>query len=200
MNGHWKDFLVVDEDNTHLGGNLHHGDGQTITPRLWQTLVERFAPRSILDVGAGEGHATAFFSRQGVVSHGFDGLLQNIERAQYPIALHDLKKAPYVFPCDLVYRVEVVEHIEEVYLENLLATLANAPVIVMTHALPGQSGHHHVNIQPPEYWIEKLGLYGYRLATDLEYLRSVARVERQDSYFAESGLVFLKANNSSKEN
>ena len=35
-----------------------------------------------------------------------------------------------------------------------LAMLANAPIIVRTHGLPGQPGHHHVNNQPQEYWIE----------------------------------------------
>jgi cyclopropane fatty-acyl-phospholipid synthase-like methyltransferase len=145
-----------------------------------------------LDVGAGEGHAAAFFARYGVLAHGVDGLMSNVENAVHPIALHDLKRGPYVFPCDLVYCVEVVEHIEEEYLDNLMATLTNAPVVVITHALPGQRGHHHVNLQSPEYWIEKFDERGYRPAIDIEHLRSVARAEREDSFFANSGLVMLK--------
>jgi Methyltransferase domain len=193
MLGHWKDFLVVDETARDLGGNLRHGDGQTITPALWQALIDRYAPRSMLDAGAGEGHAAAFFARRGVLAHGFDGLMCNLERARHPIALHDLKTGPYIYPCDLVYCVEVVEHIKETYLDNLLKTLTNAAVIAMTHALPGQQGHSHVNTQPEEYWVEKLAAFGYRPAIDTEHLRGVARAERVDSYFAKTGLVFLKA-------
>ena len=192
MKGHWKDFLVVDTSQKDLGGNLHHGDAQTITPGLWRALIDRFAPRSILDVGAGEGHALAFFNRMGVVAHGFDGLMRNVTAAKFPIALHDLKTGPYIYPCDLVHCVEVVEHVDEAYLDNLLTTLANAPVIVMTHALPDQRGHHHVNAQPEAYWIGNLSDRGYKPAIDNDYFREIAHREKPDSYFAQSGLVFLK--------
>ncbi len=189
----WKDFFVVDQNVCDLGGNLRHGDGKTITPALWQALIDRFAPRTMLDVGAGEAHAAAFFARRGIIAHGFDGLKQNIARAVHPIALHDLKAGPYTYPCDLVYCAEVVEHIAEKYLDHLLGTLTNAPVVVMTHAMPGQRGHHHVNLQPPEYWVEKFATYGYRPTIDIDVLRDIARRERADSFFAQSGLVFLRA-------
>jgi hypothetical protein len=198
MNGHWKDFLVVDKAQADLGGNLRHGDGQTITPGLWRLLVDRFAVRSVLDVGAGEGHSLAFFHRMGVTAHGIDGLMQNVARARFPIALHDLKTGPYVYPCDLVYCVEVVEHIAEAHLDNLLDTLTNAPVIAMTHALPGQRGHHHVNLQSEDYWIEKLAERGYRPAIDNAFFRDTARAENPGSFFAQTGLVFLKAANTAE--
>ena len=192
MHGYWKEFCVVDKDQKHLGGNLLHGDTQAITPQLWQYLVERFAPRSILDVGAGEGHALSFFHRRGIVAHGFDGFARNVQSAKFPIALHDLKSGPYIYPCDLVHCVEVVEHIEEAHLDSLLTTLQNAPVIVMTHALPGQRGHHHVNLQSQEYWTERMEARGYKLSMDNEKFQNVARLENPDSYFSKSGLVFLR--------
>ena len=193
VQGTWKDFIVTDQIARDLGGNLRHGDGKTITPALWQALIDRFAPRTMLDVGAGEAHSAAFFARRGIVAHGIDGLKKNIARAVHPIALHDLKAGPYTYPCDLVYCAEVVEHIAEEYLDHLLATLTNAPVIAMTHAFPGQRGHHHVNLQPPEYWVEKFATYGYQPAIDIDVLRDIARRERADSFFAQSGLVFLEA-------
>lgn len=193
MQGHWKDFLIRDETAGDLGGNLRHGDGQTVTPALWQALIDRYAPRVLLDAGAGEGHAAAFFARRGVHAHGFDGLPGNVARAVHPLALHDLKAGPYVYPCDLVLCVEVVEHVHPDHLEALLATLTNAPVIVMTHALPGQRGHHHVNLQPPDYWVGLLDARGYRPAIDIPHLRAIARAEREDSFFAQTGLVFLKS-------
>ena len=191
MRGYWKDFCVLDENNCDLGGNLRHGDTQAITPALWQFLLDRFAPRSILDVGAGEGHALSFFHRRGVIAHGFDGLAQNTRTSRHPIALHDIKAGPYIFPCDLVYCVEVAEHIDETYVENLVSTLTNGPVVVMTHALPGQLGHHHVNTQPPEYWIEKMDARGYKLSIDNEKFRAIAKDENSESYFGKTGLVFL---------
>lgn len=193
MKRYWVDFCVVDNDERDLGGNLHHGDTHAITPKLWQFLLDRFAPRAILDIGAGEAHVLNFFHRNGVISHGFDGLAFNVQNAKFPIAQHDLKDGPYRFPCDLVHCIELVEHIEEKYLDNLLATFQNAPVVVMTHGLPGQLGHHHVNLQSKEYWIEKLEGCGYKLSIDNEKFRAIAASENPDSYFAKSGLVFLRA-------
>ncbi|WP_461429313.1 methyltransferase domain-containing protein [Gymnodinialimonas sp.] len=184
---------MVSDRQKDLGGNLRHGDGKTITPLLWQALIDRFAPKSMLDVGAGEGHAVAFFARRGVIAHGFDGLEDNVLNALYPIALHDLKRGPYIYPCDLVFCTEVVEHIAPKYLDNLLTTLSNAPVVVMTHGLPGQKGHHHVNLQTQDYWVGKFAQRGYRPSMDTQHFRDMARAERADSFFAETGLVFLKS-------
>lgn len=192
MHGYWKDFCVVEKDAPDLGGNLLHGDTQAVTPALWRFLIDRFAPRSMLDVGAGEGLTASFFHRAGVIAHGFDGLAVNVRNARYPIALHDLKSGPYCFPCDMVYCVEVVEHVEEQFVGNLLMTFSNAPVVVITHALPGQRGHHHVNLQPTEYWVAKMDAIGYSVSMDNAKFRAIAEAENRDSYFSKSGLVFLK--------
>jgi hypothetical protein len=191
MSDYWKDFTVVETGKEDLGGNLRHGDTNSITPFFWRYLIERFAVRSLLDVGAGEGHALGIFHRMGVIAHGIDGLDRNVRNAKFPIALHDITMGPYLFPCDMTLCVEVVEHIEEAYVDNLVTTLANAPVVVMTHGHPGQPGHHHVNNQPREYWVEKLGQRGYGLSIDNDKFRDMARRENADCYFSESGLVFL---------
>jgi SAM-dependent methyltransferase len=192
MQDFWKDFTVVDADRPDLGGNCRRGDGKSITPKLWEYLVDRFAVRSMLDVGCGEGHALAAFRRLGVVAHGIDGSRANIEGARHPFAVHDLTRAPYVYPCDLVLCVEVVEHIPERHLPNVMATLANAPIVVMTHGLPSQAGHHHVNLQPAEYWVGRFGELGYHLAPDNVWIKQMAGREVPGCYFGNSGLVFIK--------
>jgi hypothetical protein len=128
----------------------------------------------------------------GVVAHGIDGLERNVRNAKFPLALHDLTKGPYVFPCDMTHCVEVAEHIEPAHVDNLMRTLANGSVAVMTHGLPGQPGHHHVNNQPQEYWVEKFDAYGYALSIDNELFREIAARDVPDCYFSKSGLVFLR--------
>jgi 2-polyprenyl-3-methyl-5-hydroxy-6-metoxy-1,4-benzoquinol methylase len=183
---------VIDQTRPDLGGNLRGGDNGTFTPILWKFLIERFAVRSVLDVGCGEGHAVAFFNRSSVYAHGVEGLRTNVERSVFPIAWHDLTFAPYIMPVDLVLCVEVVEHIEEKFLDNLLRTLSNGRIVAMTHALPGQSGYHHVNLKPQEYWVAHVEEQGYMLAKDNHVFREIAKTEIGQKYFTTSGLVFVK--------
>jgi SAM-dependent methyltransferase len=181
---------VVDDTRPDLGGNGRHGDLGTFCPRLWRYLVERFAVRSMLDVGCGEGHAVAFFRSLGVIAHGIDGLPINIKRAVTPIALHDIVSGPYIMPVDLVWSCEVAEHIQEDKVDNYIRTLANGTIIAMTHAMPDQPGHHHVNNQPPEYWIEKMRSIGYDLDPYNGVYVTISKRDELESYFSRSGLVF----------
>ena len=87
----------------------------------------------------------------------------------------------------------MAEHIAEAQVGYYLDTLANGRVVAMTHALPGQGGHHHVNCQPPEYWIEKMVAKGFVLSEDNDILRTISNKDFTWSYFSKSGLVFLKS-------
>jgi SAM-dependent methyltransferase len=186
--------FVIDSEHPDLAGNLRHGDTGGFTPQVWDWVVRRFAIRSMLDVGCGEGHAVDHFRRAGVIAHGIDGLEHNIRRAVTPIALHDLKVAPYVMPVDLVLCVEVVEHLKATYLANLLRTLCNGKVILMTHAVPGQEGYHHVDCQPADYWIGKLAELDYRFFdVETNYIRSVAANEGWWNHMTSTGLLFATA-------
>ena len=189
---YWADMTVRCEEQKHLGGNLFHGDSRTITPSLWKYVIDRFGVRTMLDVGAGQGHAALYFHKNDVVAYGIDGLWDNVETAIYPIVLHDLTNGPFRVAVDLVHCVVVVEHISESYIDNLMDTLCNGSIVMMTHALPGQSGHYHVNCQPPEYWIEKFANRDYRPIDDLDCFRKMATMEVPSSYFGESGLIFVK--------
>ncbi len=104
--------------------------------------------------------------------------------------VHDLTKGPVVTSVDLVHCQEVVEHIEEKYLDNLLSSLLCGKFIVMTHALPGQDGYHHVNCQPPEYWIEHLQMRRCSLLeADSMRVRSLAEKDGA-LYLAATCMVF----------
>lgn len=184
--------LVIDPNRPDLGGNLHYGDANTFAPRLWRYLAERFGARSVLDVGCGEGHAVLFFHRLGLFAHGIEGLQANVERAVAPIARHDLLTGPYVMPVDLVWSCEVAEHIAPDRVGHFIDTLANGRVVAMTHALPDQPGHHHVNCQPEEYWIDLMQHRGYALSPDTALCRQIAEREETFNYFQASGLVFLR--------
>jgi SAM-dependent methyltransferase len=186
-------ILAVDRDDPALGGNMIGGDPQTYHPALWAYVAERFSAKSLLDVGCGEGHCVQYCRALGLRATGFDGLKSNIERAVVPIILHDLRAAPFTLPVDIVHCCEVVEHVEDRYLDNLLQTLANGRIIAMTHALPGQSGYHHVNCQPSGYWIEHIERRGYAFLP-LETEQGKAKIVASGTwtYFVKSGLIFQR--------
>jgi 2-polyprenyl-3-methyl-5-hydroxy-6-metoxy-1,4-benzoquinol methylase len=170
------------------------GDPNTYHPTLWSFLMERFSVRTVLDIGCGEGHCVKYFLDAGVEAAGIDGLSSNLDRAVAPVTLHDIRSGPFTMPVDLVHCCEVVEHIEEQYLAELVGTLSNGRVIAMTHALPGQGGYHHVNCQPSSYWIEKLEGAGYRfLPQETEEGKSRIRESGTWTYFVQSGLIFERA-------
>ena len=176
-------------ENPHLGGNLKEGDFNTHCPNVWSYLIDRFAVQSVLDLGSGLGYSSNFFHRKGCKTIAVDGLYDNAFDAVYPTVLHDLRNGPVITSVDLVHCQEVAEHIDEEFVGNLIGSLACGKFVLMTHALPGQLGHHHVNLQPPEYWIsllEKAGLFV--LPEDTNRVRQIAHDEGA-IYVAQTGLV-----------
>jgi SAM-dependent methyltransferase len=177
-----------------LGGNVDHGDPYTFAPTVWDYLVARFAVRSVLDVGCGQGHAAAYFHRRhGCAVIAVDGLPENLQGAVYPIVIHDLRVTPFVTRVDLVHCVETVEHIEAEYLTIVLATLASGRVVMLTAAPPGQQGYHHVNCQPQAYWIDAMREWGYTHSSiDTARVRALAQRDNA-AHFANTGMVFIRA-------
>lgn len=109
------------------------------------------------------------------------------------ISALDLTKGPYnTLPVDLLTCVEVVEHIEEQYVDNLFDTLTQGNIILMPHAQPGTNGEYHVNEKSDQYWGDKLIACGYGLMPlYTNIVRNIdAREVRGPGYFVKSGLVF----------
>lgn len=177
--------VAADEGVPHLGGNIMEGDPQTYSPSVWDYTISRLGIESVLDLGSGIGNASHYFFKKGMKVLAVDGLEYNIDKAIFPTVLHDLTKGPVKTRVDLVHCQEVVEHIEEEFLDNLLESLMVGKFILMTHAVPGQGGHHHVNLQPAEYWIDHLSRRGcHVLVDDSNRIRTLA---------ANDGAIYLAA-------
>jgi hypothetical protein len=82
-----------------------------------------------------------------------------------------------------------VEHVEEEFIPNFLATFEDARILMMTHGLHWQGGHHHVNCQRPEYWIEIVENAGF----DFLGRETVESRDRAlQHYWKHSGLIFRR--------
>jgi SAM-dependent methyltransferase len=148
----------------------------------------------VLDVGCGEGHAAAFFKTLGCDVMGVDGSMQAARDSIIPDhhVIHDFVNGPYL-PArefDLVWSCEFVEHVEEKYCQNFLATFAcSRQYILTTHAGPGQPGWHHVNLQEEDYWIEKVEGIGFQFDP---VLTDQSRQIAEPGHYEDRGLVFTR--------
>lgn len=166
-------------------------------PRMTiEYLVDKFHPITVLDVGSGPFGSKKIFHDFGVqwvwCIDADDQLLyrDDLKDQLGTFSVVDLERSAYRFPTmfDMVYSYECAEHIEHVdnYIETI--TVNCARILVITHALPNQGGHHHVNEQLDTYWIDKITKKGFK------YLEKESMKGRKegDGYFCLSGLIFEK--------
>lgn len=176
-----------------------NGDPATYTPVTWEYMINTMKPASILDVGCGFGYSTEFFLSKFVEVLGIEGSKLVHEKIspsiQDRVVIHDFSGGP-MKPAkryDLAWCCEVLEHIDPENVDHILDTLCFADKIVLTHALPGQGGHHHVNCQLPSYWIKRFAERDYSLdAVSTKAIRTLSSFERPDSHLGRTGLVFRK--------
>jgi len=141
---------------------------------LARSIYERYAPESVIDFGCGAGMWLKEFVALGVKEAvGIDGSSSAINESgnleNVSIIRHDLRqrwKAPHKY--DLCLCLDVIEHLEPVYDENLIWSCVNASdTIVFSSPPPGQGGEMHLNERPISYWVEKFFRYGYILMDTL---------------------------------
>lgn len=163
----------------HLGGAyLDCPDTNTFMPDIWQWLIDRHQIKSVIDVGCGAGWNTVWFHDRGLYAVGVEGWPEAIAKTRMPMQrmiVHDYTKGPLESSrrFDLCWSSEFVEHVEEQFVPNFMATFKCAKRVCMTYATPGQTGFHHVNEQPFEYWIERMKENGFTLDREAtHYMRA----------------------------
>lgn len=192
-----QQVIPKEEQLKHLGGYVVGGDDATWYPELWEWLHNNLQIKSVLDVGCGEGHSLKYFRDVIKIPRvfGIDGLPQG----DLAIDVHDFSKGPWrppwhAPPYDLVWCCEVVEHIDEEFLPNLLEAFKHGRWVAMTHAAPNQGGHHHVNCKDAQYWIGAMAAIGFAyddLTTKCARIAASINVNPWN-HFKRSGLCFRR--------
>lgn len=182
----------------HLGGYYTTIDLPSQCPKMWKYIIETLNIKSVLDVGCGMGYAMQEFMKYCDEVVGIDGSNYALENSpvkekifQHDYTVGELETEDRY---DLCWCCEFVEHVDEEYVDNFLSTFSFCKYVAMTHAIPGQGGHHHVNCQPKEYWIEKLKEYGFEYDDEFtNKLKEISKTEGDYSpHFLTTGLFFKK--------
>jgi hypothetical protein len=179
------------EDKKHLAGNIAGGNPLSIYPEMWKT----WKADSILDIGCGDGSSMAVMREilPNAAIHGVDGGHENVRLAREKRFLafeHDFTTGLWDSPREYAigWCCEVVEHIEERFINNLAPTFLSCRYLFVTHALPGQGGYHHVNCQLPPYWEKYFESIGFDLLPGKTL--KTRWLCPADTYFFRTGLVF----------
>lgn len=124
-------------------------------------------PKSVLDVGCGQGEWLMVWQENGVKNAlGVDGEYVNKEKLLVPkskFLAHNLE-TPLALnrKYDLVMSLEVAEHLDKEFAEIFIDSLImHSDVILFSAAIPGQGGTHHVNEEWPSYWLKFFTARGY---------------------------------------
>ena len=143
----------------HLDG---HYNFTAILKPTYDLIQKQFNVTSMLDIGCGPGGMVEYSNYIGVYSVGIDGD-ESVKKDKDYILIHDytLGELELNETFDLVYSTEFLEHVEEKYVSNFMPSFQKGKYVFCSAAPPGQSGYHHVNCKPKEYWIEKFNEYGF---------------------------------------
>ncbi len=177
--------------NTIRGGSRR--SAQAVVPIVLQ-LVQ---PRSIVDVGCGDGTWLAVFREFGVSdTFGLDGDYVDRRLLQIPqdqFRATDLS-SPFGLPrtFDLAVSLEVAEHLPPQSAVGFVDSLTQlAPAVLFSAAIPLQGGTQHLNEQWPDYWA---ALFKARDYLPIDCIRGrIWGNEQVEYWYVQNLLLFARA-------
>jgi len=166
----------------HLGG---HANKTNVDYGALNWAMSTFNPKTFLDIGCGPGGMVDLANSYGLESFGIDGDY-TVERSNpQHFLIHDFTKgpAPLDNTYDIGWSVEFVEHVYEKYIPNYVQAFQRCKHLILSYAPIGHGGHHHVNENTEEYWINTLESYDFtysqELTTELREVSTMGRSKKQ---------------------
>lgn len=148
------------------GNEFDNTSAEVIVP----DLIEKFKPKSIMDVGCGVGNWLYVFNQFGVNQfYGIDGShAKNQFLLDQSFFISTDFEKPKSFEnlnlsrVDMAICLEVAEHLTEKTGLRLVDFLtSHTDIIIFSAAVPNQTGENHFNEQQPSYWQEKFKEKGF---------------------------------------
>jgi GT2 family glycosyltransferase len=166
--------------STYFGGPPYERSDHWLSffGRIAEQLVTDIAPRTFLDAGCAMGFLVEAMRDRGVDAEGVDISDYAISQAREDIRPHlrvgsVLERFGRRY--DLISCIETLEHIDAGDAERAVGNLcAHTDDIIFTSTPSDHEEPTHVNVRPPEYWIELFLRLGF--VHDIEYDHRVANL------------------------
>lgn len=158
-------------------------------------LFEWINPKSVVDVGCGEGHWLAVAMQMGAsYGLGLDG--EYVDRSRLVVPHHNFRAIDLsrTFRLersfDLAISLEVAEHLDPGSENEFVASIiALAPIVLFSAAIPGQGGTDHRNEQWPSHWAGLFARHGF-VCVDLVRPR-LWHDQRVEFWYRQNTLLYL---------
>jgi len=176
----------------HLGGhaNMTHIDEGALI-----YLKHTFNVCTMVDVGCSVGGMIPIANKYNIDAIGIDGdyIVKRLESIEKSVVIHDYTTGNLNLDTyfDISWCVEFLEHIEEKFLSNVFDTFKKSKYVFCTASVNG--GHHHVNVKPLSYWIEKFKLYNFEyLKVETDEIKIESTMRR--NFVRDTGMIFKNNN------
>jgi hypothetical protein len=188
--------MTSESYNREFYEGLNRNNGQSAM-YLAEYLIKRLNFTSAIDIGCGNGDLLKSFLNLGIKKlKGIEGNRNFIlQDDQFDVSIENLEsQILFHKKYDIAICLEVAEHLDASFADNLISTLTNASdLIVFSAAVPGQGGTNHVNEQPPNYWALKFLAQGYTLIMDPR--EEIWNHQGIAPYYRQNILVYKKSSN-----
>jgi SAM-dependent methyltransferase len=163
------------------------------------TIMERFHPASVLDVGCGTGVILESFRSRGVRVRGLEyaeAALAYCRDRQLDVVKFDIasESKTGIEQVDLVVSMEVGQQLRESDADCYVDLLCQAAsVVIFSSESPGWGDKYPRNEQPHQYWIEKFGQRGYSFdkPTSLHWRNEWKRLDTAP-WFSRNVMIFQR--------
>ena len=152
---------------SHLSEHRRLAAANHYASRVVANLLDQwFAPRSVLDLGCGNGvwmNGLRVGQRE-VLGVEFEQFTRDELEVEPELILRANlgKRVDLHRRFDMVMCLEVAEHIDAAFAETVVENcVRHAPIVLFSAAIPGQQGLEHINEQLPEYWAKLFAGNGY---------------------------------------
>ena len=156
-------------------------------------VLNHIQPRTVVDVGCGEGWwAKAFAELGGCHVLGLDGPGAGGQLGDYFVQTDLLLPFGDLARADLAVALEVAEHLPASRADGFVDDLCSiADTVLFSAAIPGQGGTGHVNEQWPGYWAALFRRRGYTMSGALRWL--IWEDDRVENWYRQNTLLAARA-------